>query len=175
MMTAEVEEVAVALTLLLEGAIAGDIGHCTPLPSPYLSNHSEDSVNSMEEKTEKVSGNGVRRAPPPSLDGGARQVACQALACLAHIFTWAPLHCDTLSELSCCPSEGWSTTQVSPSFTSSPSFSSLPSSRNLLRRYLPAWRFGRLSATTSREARRQERLRSLAGTRRHWLPLYQSC
>ena len=59
-MTAEVEEVAVALTLLLEGAIAGDIGHCTPLPSPYLSNHSEDSVNSMEEKTEKVSGNGVR-------------------------------------------------------------------------------------------------------------------
>ena len=40
----------------------------------HLSNHSEDSVNSMEEKTEKVSGNGVRRAPPPSLDGGARPV-----------------------------------------------------------------------------------------------------
>merc|ERR1712055_167766 len=102
------------------------IGHCTPLPSPYLSNHSEDSVNSMEEKTEKVSGNGVRRAPPPSLDSGARQVACQALACLAHIFTWAPLHCDTHSELSCCPSEGWSTTQVSPSSTSSPSSSIHP-------------------------------------------------
>ena len=32
-MTAEVEEVAVALTLLLEGAIAGDIGHCTPQQS----------------------------------------------------------------------------------------------------------------------------------------------
>ena len=33
LMTAEVEEVAVALTLLLEGAIAGDIGHCTPQQS----------------------------------------------------------------------------------------------------------------------------------------------
>jgi len=99
LMTAEVEEVAVALTLLLEGAIAGDIGHCTPPPSPDLSNDSEDSVNSMEEKTEKISGNGVRRAPPPSLDGAARQVAGQALACLAHIFTWAPLHCVVSSKL----------------------------------------------------------------------------
>ena len=96
-MTIEVEEVAVALTIVLEGAIAGDVGHCTPPPSPDLSNDSEDSVNSMEEKTEKASG--MRRAPPPSLDGVARQVARQALACLAHIFTWAPLHCVVSSKL----------------------------------------------------------------------------